>query len=51
VSTTGSTFVIVCHDYTSPPFKSRDAAEHRLAAIIEAGHCQLAHTSQVVPSP
>ena len=37
-------WVIVCAEHTTGPFRTREAAARRLAAIEAAGHCQETHT-------
>jgi hypothetical protein len=36
-------WVIVCSDYTTHPYVSRESAERGMAQIVEAGHCFRKH--------
>jgi hypothetical protein len=43
-------YVVVCDDYTSRPFPTRDAAEHWLAGVQKLDACHCDHLIQEVIS-
>lgn len=44
-------YVVACDDYTSDPFRSREAAERRIEEIERAGHCTNIHRIEEEPCP